>query len=302
MAQRVGVIGLGDMGSGIAKNLIKAGFETAGFDLSPARMQAFTDLGGVATANARETGSGSHAVFVMVMNGGQARSVIFEADGLLASMSPGSAILMTATISASEIRGINRDLHGSGVDLIDTPVSGGFPGAQSGALTMMAAAPDTVLDRNFPFMEAVSASIHRVGAEPGMGQTVKACLQSLIGSIFTATCEATALAAVAGVDADVLRRVFATSSAGSQAANTAMENIIAGRFEKSGSHIRTMYKDMTLVMDLARELGVPLFTAATAMQLFQAGITRCPDGDNWAVTTVTEEIVGNGLRLGKSKQ
>ncbi len=174
MAQRVGVIGLGDMGSGIAKNLIKAGFETAGFDLSPARMQAFTDMGGVAAANAREAGSGSQAVFVMVMDGSQARSAIFDADGLLASMSPGSTILMTATISASDIRGIGRRLDGSGVDLIDTPVSGGFPGAQSGALTMMAAAPDTVLDKNLPFMEAVSASIHRVGTEPGMGQTVKA--------------------------------------------------------------------------------------------------------------------------------
>ena len=80
-----------------------------------------------------------------------------------------------------------------------------------------------------------------------------------------------------------------------------MENIIAGRFEKSGSHIRTMHKDMTLVMDLAREFGVPLFTAATAMQLFQAGITRYPNGDNWAVTKITEEIVGHGLRLVKSR-
>ncbi len=81
-----------------------------------------------------------------------------------------------------------------------------------------------------------------------------------------------------------------------------MDNIIAGRFEKSGSHIRTMYKDLSLVMDLARELGVPLFTAATAMQLFQAGISRSPDGDNWAVAKVTEEIVGRGLRLGKAEQ
>ena len=301
MTQRAGVIGLGDMGSGIAKNLIKAGFETAGFDLSPARMKAFTDMGGVDAASACEVGRASDAVFIMVMNGAQAKSVIFDDDGLLASMSPGSTILMTATISVSDVRGISRDMTGTGVNLIDTPVSGGFPGAQSGGLTMMAAAPDSVLDRNLPFMEAVAAAIHRVGSEPGMGQTVKACLQSLIGSIFTATCEATALAAVAGVDADALQRVFATSSAGSQASNTAVENIIAGKFEESGSHIRTMYKDMALVMDLAREFGVPLFTAAAAMQMFQAGITRHPEGDNWAVTKITEEIIGHGLRSGNSE-
>ncbi|WP_312846788.1 NAD-binding protein [Stappia sediminis] len=144
-------------------------------------------------------------------------------------------------------------------------------------------------------MESVSATIHRVGAEAGMGQTVKACLQSLIGSIFTATFEASVLAAKAGVDAEALFKVVSTSSAGCGAAKTALENIIDRKFEGTGSHINTMYKDMTIAMDLARELGVPLFTAATAMQLFQAGRTKYPDGDNWTVTRVLEDIVGAEL-------
>ena len=296
MARRAAVIGLGDMGSGLAKNLIRYGFHTSGFDISPARLRAFAEAGGHPAESPGGAGNGAESVFVMVMNGDQARSVIFGDDGLLASMKPGSAILMTATVHAHEIRAIHADMSGSGIDLIDTPVSGGFPGAQGGSLTMMAAAPDAVLDRHRAAMEAVSSTIHRVGTEPGIGQTVKACLQSLIGSIFSATFEASVLAAAAGVDAEALQRVFSTSSAGSPATNTALENIIAGKFEATGSHIRTMHKDMTLVMDLARELGVPLFTAAAAMQLFQAGITRHPGGDNWAVTKITEEIVGRGLR------
>jgi 3-hydroxyisobutyrate dehydrogenase-like beta-hydroxyacid dehydrogenase len=129
-----------------------------------------------------------------------------------------------------------------------------------------------------------------------MGQTVKACLQSLIGSIFGATFEAAALAAKAGVKGQVLYDVFSTSGAGCGVANTALANIIDRKFTHTGSHISTMHKDLTIALDLARELGVPLFTASTAMQLFQAGKTKHPDGDNWIVTRVIEDIVGAELK------
>ena len=128
-----------------------------------------------------------------------------------------------------------------------------------------------------------------------MGQTVKACLQSLNGAIFSATFEAAALAAKAGVSGQVLYDVVSTSSASCVAANTSLENIIDRKFTGTGSHIATMYKDLTIALDMARELGVPLFTAATAMQLFQAGKTKHPDGDNWVVTRILEDIVDSEL-------
>lgn len=293
--KRVGVIGLGDMGSGLAKNLIAAGFETAGFDLSEDRMKAFKVIGGIAANSPAQVGEGAEAVFVMVMNGDQAKSVILG-DGLASTMAEGSVVLLTATIKANEVRDIAAGLEGTGIDLIDTPVSGGFPGAQGGTLTMMAAGTPAAMERAKPAMEAVSQTIHHVGEDAGMGQTVKACLQSLIGSIFSATFEAAVLAAKAGVSGQVLYDVFSTSSAGSGITNNALEKIIDRKFEGTGSHINTMYKDLTISMDLARELGVPLFTAATAMQLFQAGKTKHPEGDNWVVTRVTEDIVGAQLK------
>ena len=299
---RAGVIGLGDMGSGLAKNLIANGFETTGLDLSPDRMQAFTAMGGKPAASAAEAGRAADAVYVMVMNGDQAKSVILGPDGLAAVMPKGGAVLLTATIKTSEAEEIGAAMADSGVHLIDSPVSGGFPGAQGGTLTMMAAAPPEVLDQYAPVMQAVSKTIHRVGTKPGEGQTVKACLQSLIGSIFSATFEAAALAAKAGVPGEVLYNVVSTSSAGCGAANTALGKIIDREFEGGGSHINTMYKDLTISMDLGRDLGVPLHTAAMAMQLFQAGKTKYPDGDNWIVTRVIEEIVGAELHRDGAKQ
>ncbi len=298
---RAGVIGLGDMGSGLAKNLIANGFETSGIDLIEARMTAFDAMGGHPAQSAREVGAAADAVFVMVMNGDQVKSVIFDDDGLLAGMAKGGVILLTATIKPREAREIGERLEGTGIALIDSPVSGGFPGAQSGTLTMMAAAPAEVLDAARPVMEAVSANIHRVGTKAGDGQTVKACLQSLIGAQFSATFEAAALAAKAGVPGQVILDVFSTSSAGCGIVNNALQKIIDRQFEGTGSHINTMHKDLTISMNLGEELGVPLHTAAAAMQIFHAGRTKYPNGDNWVCTRVIEEIVGAELHREAAK-
>ncbi|WP_299729026.1 NAD(P)-dependent oxidoreductase [uncultured Tateyamaria sp.] len=297
----VGVIGLGDMGSGLAKNLIANGFETWGRDLIEARHCAFGDMGGQMAATTAEVGANAQYVFVMVMKGAEAHEVILGEGGLASAMAPGGTILLTSTIKPAEARAIGEGLKDTGLMLIDSPVSGGYPGAQGGTLTLMAAAPDNVLGDARPVLEAVSASIHHVGTAPGEGQVVKACLQSLIGSIFSATFEAAALAAKAGVPGQVILDVFSTSSAGSGITNNALEKIIDRQFVGTGSHINTMHKDLTISMALGEELGVPLHTAAAAMQVFHAGRTRHPTGDNWVATRVIEEIVGAELHRDAAK-
>ena len=298
---KAGVIGLGDMGSGLAKNLIAHGFETSGLDLSPERMAALTEMGGRAANSPADVGDGADAVFIMVMNGAQVKSVLFGDDGLMSTLKPGAGVLLTATIKPSEAREVQQLMAGSGVHLIDSPVSGGFPGAQGGSLTMMAAAPGPVLDEFQPVMEAVSSSIHRVGESAGDGQTVKAVLQSLLGAMFSATFEAAALAAKAGVPGQVIYDVVSSSSGGCGITSNALQKIIDRQFEGTGSHINTMHKDLTISMSLGEELGVPLWTAGAAMQLFHAGKSKYPNGDNWICTRVLEEIVGAELHRDGSK-
>jgi 3-hydroxyisobutyrate dehydrogenase/putative dehydrogenase len=293
--KHIGVIGLGNMGSGLAKNLMVNGFSVFGLDLKPERQAAFTDTGGTLVDDAAELGRRVDAAFVMVMNGDQAKSVILGPDGLVDNMEQGGVVILSATIKPHEAVEIGAAMQGSGIDFIDTPVSGGFPGAQGGTLTMMAAAPDVVMARARPVLEAVSASIHHVGTKAGDGQTVKACLQSLIGSVFSATFEAAALAAKAGVSGDVLYNVFSTSGAGSGIVNNALQKIIDREFEGTGSHINTMHKDLTISLNLAENLGVPMHTAAAAMQIFHAGRSKYPNGDNWVCTRVIEDIIGAEL-------
>ncbi len=293
--KRVGVIGLGDMGSGLAKNLIANGFETSGFDLSEKRMADFKEMGGNAASDPADVGRNADAVYVMVMNGDQAKSVILGEAGLVSHMPSGGAVIMTATIKPAEVREIAAAMEGSGIHLIDSPVSGGFPGAQGGTLTMMAAASEAALDEFKPVMEAISSTIFRVGENPGDGQNVKAVLQTLIGSVFAATCEAAALAAKAGISGQVIYDVATNSSAGCVVTKAALGNIIDRQFEGTGSHINTMHKDLTISLAMAEDLGVPLHMAASAMQIFHAGKTKYPNGDNWVCTRVVEDIIGAEL-------
>jgi 3-hydroxyisobutyrate dehydrogenase/putative dehydrogenase len=283
------------MGSGIALNLIKNGFNVFGCDLLQDRQEAFKKMGGSLETSIATLGKKCDAVFVMVMNGDQAKSIIFDKDGLAQNMSLGSTIILSATIKPSEAKEIGHSIKGSGINLIDTPVSGGFPGAQSGTLTLMASAAKDVMEKNKDILEAISSNIHHVGTEPGQGQIIKACLQSLIGAQFSATFEAAALAAKAGISGEVLHTVFSTSSAGCGIVNNALEKIIDRKFEGTGSHINTMHKDLTISLNLAENLGVPMHTASAAMQIFHAGRTKYPNGDNWVCTRVIEEIVGAEL-------
>lgn len=292
---KVGIVGIGDMGSGLAKNLLASGFDVCGLDLDPGRLQHFVDMGGRPASDLAEVARDARAVYVMVMTGAQAKTVIFDKGGLADNLPADGVIILTATIKPVEAEEIYAGLKERSISLIDSPVSGGFPGAQSGTLTMMAAAEDADMKRCADILQAVSKTIHHVGDAAPKGQIVKACLQSLIGSVFSATFEASVLAAKAGVSGQTLFDVFSTSGAGCGVANTALEHIIDRRFEDTGSHISTMHKDLTIALGFAEQLGVPMHTASTAMQLFHAGKTKYPDGDNWVVTRVLEDIVGAEL-------
>ena len=292
---KVGIVGIGDMGSGLAKNLLATGFDVCGFDLDRQRMQQLADMGGQPASDLAEVAREARAVYVMVMTGAQAKAVIFDKGGLADHLPTDGVIILTATIEPVEAAAIHTGLAARGLSLIDSPVSGGFPGAQSGTLTMMAAGDDAVLGRCADILQAVSKTIHHVGDAAPKGQIVKACLQSLIGSVFSATFEASVLAAKAGVSGQTLFDVFSTSGAGCGVANTALEHIIDRRFEGTGSHISTMHKDLTISLGFAEQLGVPMHTASTALQMFHAGKTKYPDGDNWVVTRVLEDIVGAEL-------
>ena len=279
----VGVIGLGDMGIGLANNILKAGFPTVGFDLREERLELLEAAGGRRAANCAELGAACDAVFVMVMSGSQVHDVVVGETGVLKGMERGKTVIVSATIFPAEVRALEAPLAEQGMHLIDSPVSGGKSGADSGTLTLMTAAKNDVLEQNRDVLDAVSKVVFHVGEEIGQGQIVKAALQAMIGCTFAATFESLVMGHKAGVKGETLFQVFQASAVGSPLFENCARQILDRKFENTGSHIATMYKDLGISMGVAREAGAAMFTTSAAYELFQAGISRFPEGDNWSI-------------------
>ena len=285
--KKVGVIGLGNMGMGMAKNLIKSGFSVIGFDLDDKRLLKLKENGGSTATSTVQVGEETDAVFVMVMNGEQVKAVVSD---LVTVLKDRGTIILTATITPEEAREAYSIADIEGVAMLDSPVSGGMDGAHNGTLTLMTAAKKSVFDDCIKILEAVSSNIFHVGEEIGEGQTVKASLQVFIGVSFTAIFESLVLGSKAGIKGQTLYDVFSASSVGSPLFKNCAGLIMDRKFKNTGSHISTMYKDLGISLNMAKKNGVPLFTAGAAYELFQAGISMFPDEDNWSIVKLLEQI------------
>ena len=287
--KKVGVIGLGNMGMGMAKNLIKSGFSVIGFDLDDKRLLKLKENGGSTATSTVQVGEETDAVFVMVMNGEQVKAVVAD---LATGLKDRGTIILTATITPEEAKEAYSIADIEGVAMLDSPVSGGMDGAHNGTLTLMTAGKKSVFNDCIKILEAVSSNIFHVGEEIGEGQTVKASLQAFIGASFTAIFESLVLGSKAGIKGQTLYDVFSASGVGSPLFKNCADLIMDRKFKNTGSHISTMYKDLGISLDMAKKNGVPLFTAGAAYELFQAGISMFPDEDNWSIVKLLEQISG----------
>lgn len=294
--KKVGFIGLGDMGMSMAKNLIKEGFDLTGFDLRESQQSELKEAGGQAAESIAALGQAVDVVFIMVMTGQQVDSIINGEGGLLESLAPGKTIILTATIEPAQARAVAKPVLEKGVHMIDSPVSGGKGGAEAGTLAMMAAGERSVWEAQQDVLNAVGGTIFHVGEEIGKGQTVKASLQALIGSTFTAIFESLVLGAKAGVEGKVLYEVFAASGVSSPLFKNCASLIMDRKFQGTGSQIGTMYKDLGITMGLARENGAAMFTTSAAYELFQSGISMFPEEDNWSIVKLLEQIAGTEVK------
>ena len=285
--EKIGIIGLGNMGMGIAKNLIKGGYATTGYDLRKECLDELVSQGGEEAESVSQIGKLCDVVFVMVMNGNQVKEVVTQ-------LSPGlngrGTIIITATITPEEVREAYNIAKESNIRMVDSPVSGGLDGAHEGTLTLMTSADDKTFSDCHDILDSISKDIFHVGKNIGDGQTVKASLQSFIGSTFAAIFESLVLGSKAGIDGKTLYDVFSSSGVSSPLFKNCAKLIMDRKFENTGSHISTMYKDLGITMDMAKKNGVPMFTTGAAFELFQAGISMYPEGDNWSIVKVLEKM------------
>lgn len=259
-------IGLGAMGSRMARALLTGGHEVTGFDLSEAALAALEEAGGRRAASAAEACKGAEALVLMVVNAAQAEATLLEA-GALDALPQGALVLSGVTMPAEAAVAIADRVEGAGRLFLDAPVSGGTMGAEAGALTFMAAGSDAAFARAEPLMQAMGKNVFRMGDAPGAGSTMKMVHQLAAGCNLAVAAEVMSFGAHLGLPPEKVLEVLNCSAGGSwMIADRGPRMMTEGLEPKSAVDI--FVKDLGIVLDAARAERFPVPVSAAALQVF----------------------------------
>jgi putative dehydrogenase len=297
---RVGVIGLGSMGFGMASSLLRAGFTVAGCDVAPEPVSRLAGAGGIAAASPAEAARDADVVVAVVVNAAQTEAVLFGPDGAAGAMRHGAVFVSSATMDPAVARDLARRMEAAGCHYLDAPMSGGAQRAQDGALTFLASGSEAAFAGAGPALDAMAGTVYRLGDAPGQGAAFKMINQLLAGVHIAAASEAIAFAAKQGLD---LRRVYEviTASAGnSWMFENRVPHVLDGDYAPR-SAVDIFVKDLGIVQDMARAAKYPVPLAAAALQMFLAasgsGMGR---DDDASVARIYAQLSGAVLPGGES--
>jgi 2-hydroxy-3-oxopropionate reductase len=291
MAQTIGFIGLGIMGRPMARNLIKAGYPLVVHNRSRAAVDELVSAGARAATSPREVAGSCDVLITMLPNSPDVEQVALGKDGIVEGARRGLVFLDMSTISPIVTQKVGKALEAKGVQMLDAPVSGGEKGAIDGALSIMVGGDKAVFDRVLPIFQAMGKTITHLGPL-GSGGFTKLANQIIVAVNLTALGEALTLARKAGLDRELTLKALAGGLAGSRCLDQKTPNYVQGSY-KPGFKVDLHYKDLGLIMEAARALGVPLPATAVVQELFNALRVRGRGQlDHSAVITLLEDLAG----------
>ncbi|WP_374680767.1 L-threonate dehydrogenase, partial [Accumulibacter sp.] len=261
--RRVGVIGLGAMGMGVAQSLLRAGFTVHVFDLRPEVVAKVVEQGAIGAPSPAALGATVDALLILVVNAQQTEEVLFGEQGAAAQLLPGSVVIASATVSPEFAEALGQRLEALQLQFIDAPVSGGAAKAAAGEMSVMASGSPAAFARCEALFEAICARLYRLGERPGQGSKVKMINQLLAGVHIAAAAEAMALGLKAGCDARALYEVISNSAGNSWMFGNRVPHILEGDYTPL-SAVNIFVKDLGIVLDYAKKSFFPLPLSATA--------------------------------------
>jgi putative dehydrogenase len=263
---KIGFIGLGAMGFGMAASLCRAGFAVAGHDVRPEAMDRLARLGGARATSPADAARDARLLFVMVLNDAQVDAVLFGDGGAALALPTGATVVLCSTVPASFVQTVAERLAERGVHLLDAPVSGGAVAAAAGELTIMASGPAAAFAAADPALEACARTVYRLGAAPGIGATVKAVNQLLAGVNLVTAAEGMAFGVALGADPKVLYEVIRGAAGGSWMFDNRVPHMLDQDYT-ARSACDIWVKDLGMVLAMGRDLRMPLPMAAAAHQV-----------------------------------
>jgi 2-hydroxy-3-oxopropionate reductase len=291
MAQVIGFIGLGIMGRPMARNLLKAGYPLVVHSRSRGPVDEIVRAGAKVGSSPRDVAAQSDVLITMLPNSPDVELVALGRDGIIEGARPGLLFVDMSTISPIVSKKVGEALAAKSVKMLDAPVSGGEKGAIDGALSIMVGGDKAVFDAVLPIFQAMGKTITHLGPL-GFGGFTKLANQIIVAVNLTALAEALTLAKKAGLDRDLTLTALAGGLAGSKCLDQKKPNYLADTYDP-GFKIDLHFKDLGLIMESARALGVPLPTTAVVQELFSALRVKGRGGlDHSGVITLLEDIAG----------
>lgn len=296
MTLKIGYIGLGIMGKSMARNIMKAGFPVVVHNRSRESVNELVAEGATEAFTPAEVAEQVDVVFTNLPDSPDVELVALGDDGIIKGAHDGLIYVDNSTIKPATARKVGKVLAEVGVTMLDAPVSGGDVGAQNGTLTVMVGGDADALEKVKPVLEAIGTAITHVGAL-GDGSIAKAANQIMVAAQMVAMGELLVLAQKAGADPQKVVQAIKGGAAGCWALNNKPQRIFAGN-RQPGFKAYMQAKDLGIVMDTAREYGIPLPSAAVHTQLFNAMLEMgMRELDNSAVLGVIETLAGTELDI-----
>jgi 3-hydroxyisobutyrate dehydrogenase len=289
---KLGFLGLGLMGYPMARNLRRAGHEVAVWSHTADKARKLaSEEQALFCATPRQVAENAECIFLCVGDTAMTRRVILGEDGIIHGARPGTVVADASTVSPSESRSIGTALKAKGVEFLDAPCTGSTPGAQGGTLTFMVGGDQAVFERVKPYFEVMGKRLYYCGG-PGMGLQAKLSQNLILSSILMAFNEGMVLATKGGVDPTLMLDILDNSAAKSGLISYKAPFVFRRDFQANFS-VKWMDKDIGLMLESGKELGVPLVLTGVTRQLFQTAIAAgYGEEDICSTIKVLEDLVG----------
>ncbi len=291
---KVGYIGLGLMGKSMARNILKAGFPLVVHNRSRAAVGELVAEGAEEAFSPKEVAERVDVVFTNLPNSPDVELVTLGPDGIMQGAREGLIFVDNSTIKPAVAREIAGKLKPLGVQCLDAPVSGGDIGARQGTLTIMVGGPADALERIRPVLETMGKKITYIG-DAGAGQIAKAANQIMVAAQMVAMGELLVFTQKAGADPRKVVEAIRGGAAQCWTLDVKPPRLFEGN-RQPGFKAYMQAKDLNIVLESARQYGIPLPSAAVDAQLFNAMLENgMGELDNSAVVGILEMLAGTEL-------
>jgi 3-hydroxyisobutyrate dehydrogenase/2-hydroxy-3-oxopropionate reductase len=289
--QNISIIGLGSMGYGIAQSILRAGHDVQGFDINPDVAARFAAEGGL-NRSQPDAAADCDVLVVVVLNGKQTQSVLFDEGGWAGQMRKGATIIACATVAPEFAKDMERRCGAHGLHYLDAPISGGAAKAAMGELSVMASGSKAAFDGAAPALDAMAEKVFELGDAAGAGSAMKAVNQLLAGVHIAAMAEAMTFGMTQGVTPDKFVEVISQCAGTSWMLENRAPHIVEGDYSPKSS-VDIWPKDLGIVLDIAKsaKFGAPL-TAAALQQFLAASGSGLGGEDDAAVAKVYARNAG----------